>query len=275
MKTMLIRSAIFLLTAAAWTIVPLLSAQPVGGADGDAIGAGQPETRSVPYLGVGTAPVDGVLGAELGLAEGVGLKVIQVDAESNAAHRIQFDDVLHTLDDQILVNSQQLRVLIRMYEPGDDVRVRLFRGGVPMDVPVIVGSKDVPANEGQAAAGNAVRVQARPGGEGQRIVGGITVGDGGTRTVFRFGGQNAGTSTVTRTEGDKTFSLETTTTQAKKLTVTDKDGEVVFDGPVTTPEQREAVPEDLKRALDKLDGPAGVGMGTVIQIQTQGAPGQE
>jgi len=43
--------------------------------------------------------------------------------------------------------------------------------------------------------------------------------------------------------------------QGKHLTVKDKRGAVVFDGPVNTPEQRKAVPELLRPKLELLESP--------------------
>ena len=253
----------------------MVSGAPAG-ANGEAgVVQDPPETETVAFMGVGVVPVDPVLGAELELAKGVGLRVNHVEADSQAAHRVHFNDVLHMLDDQLLVNAAQLRVLIRTYVPGDEVRLRLFRGGVPMDVTIALGSKEVPA--GGFGGGQAVQLHAVPGRGGQgtqgRIrLGGQMGGGHGATTVFRFDAGGASTKTVTITEDGKTYSLQTETKRVRNLQVKDPEGNVLFEGEVNTPEEREKVPENIREKLARLEGTQQGGVDAVIQIQTQNQP---
>src|SRR5258706_99275 len=73
----------------------------------------QLEKVKVTYLGVETAPMNRTLGAQLGLAKDVGLVVVNVMEKSPAADILKDDDVLTKFEDQILIDTHQLGVLVR------------------------------------------------------------------------------------------------------------------------------------------------------------------
>jgi len=93
-----------------------------------------------PYLGLAAMPTNPEARAQLKLGEGVGLTVVDVAEDSPAAEAgIQRLDVLHRLDDQILVNQQQLGTLIRLRGTGQEVTLHLFRAGEAKDLTVTIG----------------------------------------------------------------------------------------------------------------------------------------
>lgn len=96
------------------------------------------------YAGVSTVNSDETLTRQLGLPEGVGLVVQYVDAASPAAGKLQVHDIVHRMDDQVLVEHRQLAVLMRMRKAGDTVRFSLLRAGEPLDVEVMLGEKELP-----------------------------------------------------------------------------------------------------------------------------------
>ena len=87
--------------------------------------------QEVTMLGVHVRATDRTLQRHLKLPPGVGLLVDHVVEGSAAAEVMEPDDVLHRLDDQILVNVDQLTTLIRMRKPGDTVSLSLIREGQP------------------------------------------------------------------------------------------------------------------------------------------------
>jgi len=103
-----------------------------------------PELVKAAYLGVGTKPVSETLVHHLDLPEGTGIVVEFVDPESPASKVIRKHDVLHLLNDQILVNQQQLAALIRMHEPGDEVSLTLLRKGKKTIVSTQLAEKELP-----------------------------------------------------------------------------------------------------------------------------------
>ena len=82
------------------------------------------------WLGVATDEISEEVRAQLPVANGVGLLVREVIADSPAAKAgLQKNDVLTRLDDQILANSEQLRTLVGLKKEGDTVRVTYLRKG--------------------------------------------------------------------------------------------------------------------------------------------------
>ena len=82
------------------------------------------------FLGISGAPVTGALREQLKLPRGVGLVVEHVQPKSAAEEAgVKRFDVLHKLDDQLLVNPHQLAVLVRTRKPGEEVKLTVIRGG--------------------------------------------------------------------------------------------------------------------------------------------------
>ncbi len=80
------------------------------------------------YLGVRTSRLDGVTSHQLGLVAGVHLQVDRVMPGSPAEEAgILPYDVLLKFEDQILVNPDQLKALVRMRNPGETVSLSLVR----------------------------------------------------------------------------------------------------------------------------------------------------
>ncbi len=82
------------------------------------------------YLGVTTSLVTAELGKHLKLPRGVGLMVDHADPKGPAAKAgVKAGDILHKLDDQLLINMPQLAVLVRMNKPGTEVKLTLIQSG--------------------------------------------------------------------------------------------------------------------------------------------------
>jgi len=97
------------------------------------------------FLGVNVSPVPESLRGRLQLPAGIGMVVASVEPRSPAQQAgIQPRDVLHKIDDQLLVNAEQLAALVRTFKAGREVRVSLVRGGKPMQVKVKLGQRNLP-----------------------------------------------------------------------------------------------------------------------------------
>ena len=100
--------------------------------------------EKVAYLGLAVTRVAPALRKHLKLPRGVGLAVGFVEDSSPAATaKIRKEDLLMRLDDQILVNPPQLRVLVRMRKAGETVKLGIIREGKRMTVPVTLAEKEV------------------------------------------------------------------------------------------------------------------------------------
>jgi len=94
------------------------------------------------FLGVFTAPLDPALRAQLDLPEGVGMLVVSVAPGSPAAEAgVKTYDVLHKLDDQILVNTDQLATLVRAHKAGEKVTLTVIRKAKPVTLTAALASR--------------------------------------------------------------------------------------------------------------------------------------
>ena len=232
-----------------------------------AVAASRAQARKVTYLGVVTGPVSAERGAQLGLPEGVGLVVQQVMPGSPADKAgVQQHDVLHKLRDQVLVNQGQLRTLLRQCKKGDAIELTLIRGDKSMAVKATADEREA----GELEAGDhGPIIHVTPDAaleQVQRLLKDLHA-DGGRRLagpgVVEF---NANVTSAAAYD-DGTHKLTLQTKDGKKtLTVKDKDGKVLFDGPIDTPEERQAVPAEVRAKLDKLESSTRLGM----QVQIGG-----
>jgi PDZ domain-containing secreted protein len=98
------------------------------------------EAGKVTYLGINSSPPPDALREQLKLPKGLYLVIDSVEADSPAAAAgLRSFDVLQKLDDQLLVNSEQLTVLIRNHRAGDDVELTLIRDGQPLKLRAALG----------------------------------------------------------------------------------------------------------------------------------------
>ena len=113
-------------------------------AQGDAERRDKVEKETVAFLGVETAPVSATTAAQLGLPRGTGLVVNNVVPQSPAASVLGEHDILLKLDDQILIETRQLSVLIRTHKEGDEVVITYLRGGQKSTAKIKLGKTEVP-----------------------------------------------------------------------------------------------------------------------------------
>ena len=102
------------------------------------------EKETVAFLGVEATPISAVLSAQLALARGTGLVINHVVANSPAAAVLQEHDILLKLDDQILIETRQLSVLIRGHKESDEVTVTYLRAGQKATATIKLGKQEVP-----------------------------------------------------------------------------------------------------------------------------------
>ncbi|NQT41485.1 MAG: PDZ domain-containing protein [Planctomycetes bacterium] len=190
-------------------------------------------TARVPFLGIATTEADLTLRSRLGLAEGVGLTVKHVVPGTPAQESgLLRDDVLHRLDDQILTNDPQFRVLLRTHKPGDTIDLTVIRQGQSLKLSVQLGETVVPAT--RSPCGRFVWTL----GPGHRFA-----------PVAGFAGLSA------RYEDDRHILVLTTDQQGRHLLAKDKHGGILFRGLIDSPEQRKAIPESIHAKLELMENP--------------------
>ncbi len=240
------------------------------------------EKETVAFLGVEASPVSAALSAQLSLQRGTGLAVNHVVAKSPAAGVLKEHDILLKLDDQILIETRQLSVLIRGHKEGDEVTVTYLRAGQKATATIKLGKQEVP--KFSWTAGSNVRALAgmtggqdgmfeflTPGPEGDRehldrvlsLIGRVRSApdappmriqiDHGNGPGFRAMSVNTGNSNIVFSDDEGALEL-TMADGVKSLVAKNAKGEQVFSGPVTTPEERKIVPAEVRVRLEKLEG---------------------
>ncbi len=242
------------------------------------------EKETVAFLGVETAAVSPTLAAQLPIPRGSGLVVNHVVEKSPAAAVLKEHDILLKLDDQILIETRQLSVLIRQRKEGDEVTLTLLRGGKETTAKVKLGKHEVPKYAGAVESG-AMRAFTLPaGGAGGSAVWEMRAPEPGQRAsreevdrvLSLMHGARGGAPVRVQIDGhggpglraisintansnlvfsDNDGSLELRMQEGvKTLVAKDAEGKEVFAGPVNTPEERKALPEKVRERFEKLEG---------------------
>jgi serine protease Do len=198
------------------------------------------------YLGVSAAPAPEVLRRHLALPAGMGLVVQFVAPKSPAEEAgLQQDDILQKLDDQLLINSEQLAVLVRSYKPGDEIKLSIIRDGQKKVVTVKLAEHELEPlrpmpfeyweRDGFQPQLQSPRTEAQPNppGNGHRNLPGPS-------------------STLRWLEGDRNYTITTTPQGHQTVTVKDGNDQTVFEGPIDTQEQRDRLPSDVKDKVEKM-----------------------
>lgn len=121
--------------------------------------ASMQEPAGITYLGISTVPPPAALADQLKLPAERCLMIESIEADGPAAAAdLKAFDILEKLDDQLIVNSNQLTVLVRMRKPGDEVTLTLIRKGKHLKVPVKLGAHAAASEEGADAASRAAAV---------------------------------------------------------------------------------------------------------------------
>lgn len=245
------------------------------------------EKEIVAFLGVETSPVSTTVAVQLGLAKGAGLVVNHVVPDSPASGALQENDILLRLDDQILIETRQLAVLIRSHKEGEEVGLTYLRAAKQATARVKLAQKEVPKVTtffepkllpGGWTGGNMMG----PGGAGGRIPGPASAagiqehreemdrvlslmqpGPGHEPVriqIERKGGPGYRATSINTANSNLNYSddegsLELSVKEGQKtLVARNAKGEQLYSGPVTTPAERKAVPDAVRGRLEKLEG---------------------
>lgn len=300
MKTAFLLSALLLapLSAPAFADdAPAAPAAPAGGRIH--VGGARPieaerELVDATYLGLSAVPLGIERAADLKIAEGAGLVVVEVAPDSPAAKAgVQKGDVLHHLDDQLLVNPGQLKVLIRARKAGDKVALVGTRKGDALKLTATLGGtkapritpggeeprfriQPFPGGHGQAGGGEGAEAQILPLGpdgfgplpEGlpdgireelqrmlgeARLIGPGPAGGGGGQLQVGPGG--AIRSNMSFNDGEHTIKVARGGEDGDLLTITGQDGKQVYSGAIPQSDAEwNNVPEAVREKARKFAG---------------------
>ena len=244
---------------------------------------GPVEKVPVTFLGVETRPVGGTLTAQLGLPADIGLVVARVMPDSPASSLLREHDILTKIDDQLLIDTHQLSVLVRARKDGEVVPITLFRAGKEMTLKVKLGQREQPRDLGHEGMppgrepGLGFFHEEIPGpgeiwtrqlpGMGPEDVHNVLRMIGRERHnwfgappvhFFRHEGEK-GSTMLNLAEGNFVFSDDCGSVEVKAgegkrdLTVKNPKGEITFQGSIDTMSDREKLPSEVKERLRKIE----------------------
>lgn len=240
------------------------------------------------FLGVSTSPVPAALREQLRLPGGFGLLVDHVEKGSPAeAAGVKQYDVLHKLDDQILINAQQMAALIRSHKAGDEIKLSVIHQGQPAVLPVKLAEKEVrpleetnpwmippkffQETEQDIPLGDFMKnmwVPAAKEPADKRIEFALP----NTPTTRPFDGLE---QYINRALSDGQVNVEITIRSGEPATLTLKDklGQTILQVPLVGEDHLKMLPPEIRRSLNKLIAPEGHEGGGVQKRQDKsGAP---
>ncbi|MBM4155953.1 MAG: PDZ domain-containing protein [Lentisphaerae bacterium] len=254
--------------------------------------------KDVAYLGVATEPLDPMTGRHLGLGEGIGLAVAHIDERGVLGDKVEEGDILHKFNDQLLVSPEQLAILVRREKPGTKASLTVLSDGKSETVEVKLGSID----SAEVAPLQPQRPWGRPmmgpqlfpmpgpqaGGQDWRermeefqermnrahgaVPGPRAPADGDDDAAApqpregrpRVEIHSSATSVVSEMRDGVTVTL--TQRDGTKTAKIEKDGKVVFDGPVNNEKELKKVPEEFRDRVGDMQDKV------KVEIRTQESP---
>ena len=249
----------------------------------------QSNVEKVTFLGVSASTLPERMSEQLNLPSGMHLSVDQVSANSPAEQGgLKLYDILLQLDEQILINSDQLKALVRMKSPDDLVQLKILRKGTPMSLEAKLSESELALTERDGTPRRFHSRHSFPGDpfsqdpffrnnnssimdllkkHGFNHLPGISQNsplnqdpsdihsplygpssNPGNVQTFNYSSEQQQVIT-TDEQGTLEYSVKD---QNKHLRATSPDGELLFDGPVNTDEDRKNLSKDLHQRLEKL-----------------------
>jgi len=236
----------------------------------------------VAWLGVGGAPVSRTLATHLGIDYGLVLRAIS--PESPAANAgFNEHDVLMQVDGLNLTRQEDLRHIVESKKPGDAIKVTYLHRGEEITKDVVLGKKtSMPAAVrqplGQALpfqlqefldqgdlGGMMEKMQERMENFESDFFGDSSdpherirqmldqVGGGAFKGVFQQHG------TFKLMDGEGSVEMSTNNGQ-KEVSVTDREGNVLYSGPFETDEDKAAMSDDVRRRVEGMSFDTGGGI---------------
>ncbi len=193
------------------------------------------KTEIATFMGIATSILPDVLRGHLRLPPGIGLKIDNVAPGSPAEKAgVKVNDILLKLDDQQIINAHQLTVLVRLKKPGEVVTLHLISQGKPVEVSVNLTQKELPVLEYPVA---------------------IIPADQEQNPLPRTG-EGRASSVINHTDNEHSITINTHDDH-RDIIIRDKKNNLIYSGPLNTPEDLLKVPEDLQKKVDLVQKAAG------------------
>jgi membrane-associated protease RseP (regulator of RpoE activity) len=224
-------------------------------------GMGGMQMQDATYLGIEVSPIDPAMKAQLKLAKtdsGLLINFVADNSPAKAAGLQQYD-VLAKLDDQLLFNPAQLQSLVRIHKAGDEVKLTYIREGQTQTTTAKLETKQ-----------QMVQPMGGPPGGMMGPMGGMTPemmehiqrqahasADMARSPEFQqrmrqaMESSMAASRTITYEADDMSLILRPENGKPV-LIARDKSGKELFNGSIETLEKREAIPDEVRKNLNKV-----------------------
>lgn len=201
-------------------------------------------------LGLTLTRASAVLRRQLALRRGAGLVVETVAPGSRAAHAgFAQHDVLVKLDDQLLVLPEQLDALLEAAERDAPLDCTVLRGGREVVIPLVQPAAGI----GRSPRGTAANGGLRPTASSLALVAEAAPRHAASTptTIDATGLRRLAGETLVRNDAD--FQIRLTSGDETRLVVSDRQGHVVFDGVIDTPEGRSRMPPAVRDRVTEME----------------------
>lgn len=177
------------------------------------------------------------------LKKGVGLVVEEITPDSKAAQAdLRKGDLIFKVGDQWVINAPQFCTLLSIQDADDTFEVKVYRGTERVDL-------NFKFDQTALDTMNRMHDDAAMASPDARVDRTMTRGDG----AAGMSGQAGQIIPENFDYADDTHKFDLRTEDGvKKLTVKDKDDNVLFDGPYNTQAERDAVPADIKAKFERV-----------------------
>lgn len=210
------------------------------------------------FLGVGVSNAPEVLTEQLKLPQGVGLVVEFVEKDSPAEKAgIQPRDLLHKLNEQLLINVQQLATLVRTFKPQESVKLTVIRKGEVITLDAVLVEKEMPELTWSAQQFEFTTTPHFPNLAAPELPHQLRIetddeGEGRVKARIIRVMPNA-TSKITKVDDDG-LRIELESRNGKKsLQIRNGDGKTVFEGPYNTDEEKEKLPAEFREKVKSVE----------------------
>jgi membrane-associated protease RseP (regulator of RpoE activity) len=219
------------------------------------------KTEEVAFLGVYSTDVSSTLTHQLGFPKGFYLTIQQVEPGSPADEAgLQQHDILQMIDDQIIINADQLKLLIRSKKAGTNVGIQYYRGGKEHTASAKLTTRKVPAQMQMERFHHGIWPKNLPNDEWPR---GFNQHSQSFNydfdTDFKVTGPQNKTFTITNDQtsvqiNDDHGSLAFDVKEGKgNLTIRDKEGKTLYDGEYKVGQKLNDLPEHWQKRLKGID----------------------
>lgn len=243
----------------------------------------------VPYLGIGSTPVDALLSGHLGIEHGVVIQQVYQGSGAAKAGLLK-NDILLSFDGREITTPLDLRDAVQNCQVGDEVAVDLIRKGQKREEVVMLEERPegLPGFVPPGRRGMGQLRQVWPNGAHEQmdrlrdmideefngiglglklnemLEGGLPDGDGQIDIDM-----NA-ESSVTWSDGHGTITMKMKDGQTEVL-VRGNNGEVVYDGPWETPQDKAAVDPAVRERIETMGVKK---QGNQLKFWMEGLPGR-